>query len=95
MILERASWTEEENPSIEHTEVGLVNCNCWCNWCPITMLLLLLLLLEEVVKPSVELTELVELSVERLDTVLNPTTIESACSKGRREFRISASSLAL
>ena len=59
------------------------------------MLLLLLLLLEEVVKPSVELTELVELSVERLDTVLNPTTIESACSKGRREFRISASSLAL
>ena len=47
------------------------------------------------VKPSVEQTELVELSVDRLDTVLNPTTIESACSKGRREFRISASSLAL
>jgi hypothetical protein len=56
---------------------------------------MLLLLEEEVVNPSVEQTELVELSVERLDTVLKPATMESACSNGRREFRISASSLAL
>jgi len=61
----------------------------------VTLLFTLLLMEVEVVKPSVEQTELVELSVDRLDTVLNPTTMESACSKGRREFRISASSLAL
>ena len=69
------------------------------------MLLLLLLLL--LVKPSVELTELVELSVDKLDTVLKPfaimeesvldkpTIMVSACSKGRSELRISASSFAL
>jgi len=90
LSLERASWTEK-NPSVEQTEFGLLPCSwCWCSWCSWCATLLLV-----EVKPSVEETELVELSVDRLDTVLSPTTIESACSKGRREFRISASSLAL
>ena len=81
----------------------LPNKCCW--WCSAMLLLLLLLLLP--VKPSVELTELVELSVDKLDTVLKPfaimeesvldkpTTMVSACSKGRSELRISASSFAL
>ena len=81
----------------------LPNKCCW--WCNAMLLLLLLLLL--LVKPSVELTELVELSVDKLDTVLKPfatmeesvldkpTTMVSACSKGRSELRISASSFAL